>query len=146
MEALEANLLCATLWNYTPDNTNARGDQWNDEDLSIFSRDQQVDPDDPDSGGRALDALLRPYPMAVAGDPLRMAYDRRRGIFEFEFRHDPQVVEPTILYFPQRAFSPGFRVIVSDGEVMIDTDEQRLTYRHSESRTVHCLRLERIGS
>jgi hypothetical protein len=143
MEALEANLLSATLWNYTSDNTNARGDQWNDEDLSIFSRDQQIDPNDLDSGGRALDALLRPYPMAVAGDPLRMLYDRCKGIFEFEFRHDPQIMEPTVLYFPQRAFPRGFRVTVSDGEVMIDTDEQRLTYRHSESRPVHFLRLER---
>ncbi|MCD6425962.1 MAG: cellulase family glycosylhydrolase, partial [Anaerolineales bacterium] len=57
--ALESNLHHFTLWNYTADNTNARGDQWNDEDLSIFSRDQQVDPGDINSGGRALAAVLR---------------------------------------------------------------------------------------
>ena len=28
--AFEANLLSGTLWNYTADNTNARGDKWND--------------------------------------------------------------------------------------------------------------------
>jgi hypothetical protein len=27
--------------NHTADNSNARGDQWNDEDFSVFSRDQQ---------------------------------------------------------------------------------------------------------
>jgi len=31
--AMEANLLSCTLWNYTADNTNQRGDLWNDEDL-----------------------------------------------------------------------------------------------------------------
>ncbi|HEY70659.1 MAG TPA: glycoside hydrolase family 5 protein [Anaerolineae bacterium] len=144
MEALEANQLSATLWNYTPDNSNARGDQWNDEDLSIFSRDQQADPEDLDSGGRALDALLRPYPMAVAGDPLRMQYDRCKGVFEFEFRHDTQVMEPTIVYLPQRAFPHGCRVTVSDGEVTIDNTKQRLTYRHTASRRVHSLRLDRV--
>ena len=40
MTALERNFVSFTLWNYTADNSNARGDQWNDEDLSLFSRDQ----------------------------------------------------------------------------------------------------------
>ena len=52
--AVEDNLLSCTLWNYTPDNTNSRGDLWNDEDFSIFCRDQQVNPGDLNSGGRAL--------------------------------------------------------------------------------------------
>ena len=40
LTALEENLLSFTLWNYTPENNNIRGDKWNDEDLSIFSNDQ----------------------------------------------------------------------------------------------------------
>ena len=68
--AIEANLLDCAIWNYAADNTNARGDLWNGEDLSIFSRDQQDDPMDPDSGGRGLRALVRPYPRATAGTPL----------------------------------------------------------------------------
>jgi hypothetical protein len=43
MRAMEDNNLSCTLWNYTADNTNERGDKWNGEDLSIFSRDQQTD-------------------------------------------------------------------------------------------------------
>ena len=39
MTALEENFASFTLWNYTADNTNTHGDQWNDEDLSLFSRD-----------------------------------------------------------------------------------------------------------
>ena len=56
MSALERNLLSFTLWNYTPQNTNERGDHWNDEDLSLFSRDQLVAQftNDPYAGGRAL--------------------------------------------------------------------------------------------
>lgn len=45
MTAMERNLLNFTLWNYCPDNSNTWGDQWNCEDLSIFSRDTQGDGD-----------------------------------------------------------------------------------------------------
>ena len=89
LRALDDALLSGTLWNYTADNSNARGDLWNGEDLSIFSRDQQRDPQDLHSGGRALEAVVRPYARAVAGEPLRMHFDRRRRVFEFGFRHDP---------------------------------------------------------
>lgn len=44
INAMDTHLLNYTIWNYTSDNTNERGDLWNDEDLSIFSRDQQDDP------------------------------------------------------------------------------------------------------
>jgi hypothetical protein len=84
--AVEDNLLSATLWNYTADNSNARGDQWNGEDLSLFSLDQRHHPSDPDSGGRALDAAVRPYARAVAGLPLRMSFSGRKGAFELVFR------------------------------------------------------------
>ncbi|MDY7041714.1 MAG: cellulase family glycosylhydrolase, partial [Chloroflexota bacterium] len=75
MQVMEANLVSVTIWNYTADNSNVHGDQWNDEDLSIFSRDQQTDPADIHSGGRALEAAVRPYARAVAGEPLRMHFD-----------------------------------------------------------------------
>jgi hypothetical protein len=88
---LEANLLHATLWNYTADNNNQWGDQWNEEDLSIFSLDQQHDPDNIHSGGRALQAVVRPYAVCTAGEPLSMKFDLKRRAFEFEFRHDVNV-------------------------------------------------------
>ncbi len=44
--AIDELLLHTTQWNYTADNSHAHGDQWNDEDLSIFS------PDDVDRSRR----------------------------------------------------------------------------------------------
>ena len=76
---MEANLVSCTLWNYTADNSNGRGDQWNGEDLSLFSRDQQKDAADINSGGRALAAGTRPPGSlgSVSGHP--NCYDRLSG-------------------------------------------------------------------
>jgi hypothetical protein len=137
LSALDANLLSYTLWNCTTDNDNQHGDQWNGEDLSIFSRDQQDDPDDIHSGGRALPAVIRPYARAVAGEPLRMAFDYKRGSFEFEFRHDPAVQAPTEIYLPYYHYGEGCQITVSDGEYEMDLEQQVLSYRHGTERDVH---------
>ncbi len=137
--SVEENLLSCTLWNYTADNTNAHGDGWNGEDFSIFSRDQQDDPADINSGGRALQAVVRPYPLAVAGEPLRMAFDLKRRTFTFEFRHDPQVVAPTEIFVPALQYPDGYRVAVSDGTFEQDRGRQRLIYRHGLERRQHVI-------
>jgi hypothetical protein len=139
--ALEDTLLSGTLWNYTPDNTNAHGDQWNGEDLSIFSRDQQQDPADIHSGGRALGALVRPYARAVAGEPLRMQFDRRRRVFDFVFRHDPKVAAATEIFVPALQYPQGYEVEVSDGTAERLPEEQTLRYRHAPERETHSLRI-----
>ncbi|MCA9892301.1 MAG: cellulase family glycosylhydrolase [Anaerolineae bacterium] len=141
MRAIEDNLLHITVWNYTPDNTNARGDLWNGEDLSIFSKDQQTDPDDINSGGRALAAVLRPYALATAGEPLRMDFDVDRGVFEYAFRHDLSVTEPTTFYVPNFQYPDGYKVDVSDGEYDIDRENQRLIYRHTAKDMPHFVRI-----
>jgi hypothetical protein len=136
-KAIEENLVSCTLWNYTVDNTNERGDQWNDEDFSIFSRDQQEDPDDIHSGGRALVAVVRPYAMKITGEPLHMSFDIHTRIFEFAFRHDPDINLPTILFIPNLQYPDGYRVEVSDGTYTSEPEEQRLIYSHSLSRERH---------
>jgi len=135
--AIEDNLLSCTLWNYTADNTNRRGDQWNDEDLSIFSRDQQTDPQDIHSGGRALRATVRPYPKKTAGQPIRMAFDWRSRLFDFEFCHDPQVEAPTEIFVPSFQYPDGCNIKVSDGTYELNKEAQILTYRHTAAQDLH---------
>jgi hypothetical protein len=139
--AMEANLLNCTLWNYTADNDNRWGDQWNDEDFSIFARDQQTDSNDINSGGRALEAVVRPYARKVAGEPLRMAFDQKRRIFEFEFRHDPAVSAPTEIFVPNYQYPDGCVVEVSDGTYEVDRAGQTLVYWHGTERDVHRVRV-----
>jgi len=136
-QAMDANLVSCTLWNYTADNDHVHGDQWNDEDLSIFSRDQQDDGASIHAGGRALRAAVRPYARAVAGEPLRMTFDYRRRTFVFEFRHDPAVSAPTELFVPAYQYRDGCRVQVSDGAYELDLPSQTLAYRHSTTTDVH---------
>ena len=142
LRAMDDGLVSYTLWNYTADNSNARGDQWNDEDLSIFSRDQQRDPSDIDSGGRALAAVVRPYAMATAGEPLRMSFDIRTRKFEYEFLHDPAVSAATEFFVPRFHYPQAYRVTVSDGRFEMDRDSQALRYWHTPDRLRHrvCVR------
>ncbi|GHV90795.1 glycosyl hydrolase family 35 [Spirochaetia bacterium] len=94
-DAVDANLLHSTIWNYTPDNTNWAGDGWNGEDLSIFSG----------KDGRAKAGWLRPYAMATAGTPLSMQWDRKAGIFTYRYQADPEISAPTEIFIPAEWFS-----------------------------------------
>ena len=128
LRAMDDALVSYTLWNYTPDNTNAHGDQWNDEDLSVFSRDQQRNPADINSGGRALEAVVRPYARATAGTPLRMTFEIRTRIFTYEFLHDPGVPAPTEIFLPRYAYRSGWQAQVSHGRVEGEPDDETLRY------------------
>ncbi len=140
-DALEANLVSYTLWNYTADNTNARGDQWNGEDLSIFSRDQQEGTGSIHDGGRALRAAVRPHPLATAGEPQYVAYDAQQRTFDFIFRHDPEVTAPTEIYVPNLHYPEGYVVEVSDGRYTVDQQAQRLFYEPGISGGEHRLQI-----
>jgi hypothetical protein len=138
-QAVEANLLHSTLWNYTADNTNARGDQWNSEDFSIFSRDQQKGSGGQDDGGRSLDAAVRPYPRAVPGEPLKLSFDMKKRIFVFEFRHDPHLSAPAEFFLPRLQYPNGCRVEVSDGVYEVNAARQLLIYTPGKEMDTHRL-------
>ena len=141
LRAMDDALASYAIWNYTADNTNERGDLWNDEDLSIFSRDQQVDPADIHSGGRGLSAVVRPYARATAGNPLRTSFDIRRRIFEFEFYHDPAIAVPTEFFIPTYQYPRGYRVDVSDGRYEMDPESQSLRYFHTLKQNRHWMKV-----
>lgn len=131
MVAVEDSRLHATLWNYTSDNDHAHGDQWNDEDLSIWSS---------EDGARAADAVIRPYPMAIAGELLRYSFERSSRTFEMVFRHSGTTA-PTQIFVPELHYPHGPHVSVSDGRYELDAAAQRLDWFHDASRAEHTLRL-----
>jgi hypothetical protein len=132
--ALDHNLIGGTIWNYTADNDNTHGDQWNGEDLSIYSPEQRKDQRNLDgahpldAGGRALDAVVRPCAIAVSGEPLRMRFDLATRVFELAFRHDPAVRAPTEIFVPHRHYPAGVEVEISSGTFALDEENQILSW------------------
>lgn len=108
-EALDALGLSATQWNYTAGNRNDLriGDQWNQEDLSVYSADQAL-PGEPLSGGRAVQGFARPYARAVQGQILHQHFED--GVFVLEFLADPAVAAPSELVLPLAQFPAGCRI------------------------------------
>ena len=143
-DALDKNLLSATVWNYTASNTHARGDGWNGEDLSIWNRDEyeagRTETGNPaDAGGRALRGFVRPFARATAGLPLSMSFDPRTGGFRFEFQPDPQAKGPTEIYIPDIQYPRGCSISVQGGDHRIeDGDGYSLLLVEASLHTRHC--------
>lgn len=139
MQAVEDNLLDHTLWNYTPDNNNLHGDQWNDEDFSVYSPDQCSDPRDINSGGRALEAVVRPYPVATSGELLTSSFDPRKRVYRIRFKHDKAISEPTEIFIPNFQYPHGYTVKVSDGRYEVRLSDQILYYWPSSDERIHII-------
>ncbi|MDR2718242.1 MAG: cellulase family glycosylhydrolase [Treponema sp.] len=113
--AVDANLLHSTIWNYTADNTNATGDGWNDEDLSIFAEGKE----------RAAAGWKRPYPMATAGSPFSIKWNYQRGIFRYRYTADSNIAAPTVIYLPAEWFGQQTKV-TAPLRCELRREEQRL--------------------
>jgi hypothetical protein len=111
MTALEKDLLNFTLWNYCSDNDHVWGDQWNGEDLSLWSASGVGSPLSPtmspiqpslqapdserekerqelDRGGRALIAFARPYALLTPGILKSQSFDLKQTVFTMQFQHE----------------------------------------------------------
>jgi hypothetical protein len=126
--ALESILINSTQWNYTTDNSHEHGDQWNHEDLSIWSREDQQDASDPDSGGRAVGGFCRPYVQHAAGRPVRMSFDPATATFELDIENDAAASTPTVIYAPRLHYPGDVRAEVSSGSVIHDAASQTLVW------------------
>lgn len=124
--ALDALHLSSTHWNYTASNANdlAIGDGWNQEDLSIFSRDQQTDPDDINSGGRALKGFVRPYLQSCAGTLNETRFALETG--EFETRYTPEGKGEATVFVPVLQYPNGYNLQVEGGEATYDARTQKI--------------------
>lgn len=121
-DALDALGLHSTQWNYTVSNRNDPriGDDWNQEDLSIFSKDQQDEADDPDSGGRAIAGFCRPYVRRVQGRLTSVKFDSGNRSFVAEYQADAEVEGATELYVPKLHYGSGFAIRVEGVPALVD--------------------------
>jgi len=147
-DAQDANLLSSAIWNYTADSTNARGDGWNGEDLSIFCRTQAKlrlpwKSDPAEAGGRAIKGFCRPYPRATSGEPLSFRFDARSGRLDFRFRPETGAGAPTEIFLPPQHYPTGCRVEVEGGEYELDLPNRVLRIRAAPGASEVSVRLRR---
>ena len=150
MNGLDAALASVTLWNYSPSNSNLHGDGWNEEDLSIFSYDQQHNPLNVHSGGRGLPAIVRPYASRISGVPIAMTFNARKRRFVFKYsssmndKYNVQSKE-TVIFVPHYQYGSDVNKIVvkvSDGRWKLNASTQSIVWEHDEQyKEVHTIEI-----
>jgi len=127
--AMDRLLLNSTQWNYTVSNRNdpSCGDGWNQEDLSVYSVDQD--------GGRAVEGFVRPYVRATQGVLRDMTFDRQTGGFSFRFDADPAINAPTELYIPAVHYGSGVQIDAPGLTIQKTKDPQVIQFSAPAVRT-----------
>lgn len=146
MSALERNVLNFTLWNYCPDNSNEWGDNWNGEDLSIWSN--PITPKiqkDLNHGSRALKAFVRPYPILTPGDPVWINFDLAKTTFETRIIQNQKPKNPTMeIFVPKIHFNKETsHVVISSGKYEWD-DYKQIIYWKTEYSSKNSLQTIQI--
>ncbi len=127
--AIEKNFVNVTLWNYTPDNTHEHGDNWNKEDLSIYSLDTPkfVDAD----GGRGVKAFSRPYPIWTEGEPIFLSFDIQKSLFKYKFGAK-DTNGACAIFIPKIHYPNGIEVEISEGKFEYFENENLLIFSGTE--------------
>ncbi|CED85016.1 Glycoside hydrolase, superfamily [Phaffia rhodozyma] len=160
MAALETNLAGFTLWNYNPSNTDEMGDEWNGENFSWFSNKRAIEERKDglkrkilkegsvewyEKGARLLDAIVRPYPITLAGVPISSTYDSKTGSYKLVWGIPPLSYLPadslssttTEIFFPLRTYGTKYSTVdiildCSEGDVRWDKKNQVLYHKCDE--------------
>lgn len=153
--AMEASLASFSLWAYNPHNTDSAGDDWNSENFSWYSdatrhfeissaadgEEKQAAAGSPDTGGRLLDVIVRPYAIATAGVPLSHKFQPDTGLFTYRFRDvptppsasaTPAPERVTEIFLPKRVYGEALRTkqlkqfMSEGGHYRLDLARQRM--------------------
>jgi len=128
-DAMEEQLVCRTIWCYSPENTFKWGEGWNNEDFSVLG---------PEMAPRATDAYVRATPRFTSGKLLSYNYNSPLDYYEEqpgaptpigEFTMEMGGLEtdaPTEIGVPRLKYPDGFYVYISDGKCHYDPDRQIL--------------------
>jgi endoglycosylceramidase len=114
---LDAGLISAAQWNFTPHWTPEKNDGWNREDFSIVD----------DKGQLRATYRVRPYPARIAGEAISFHADKDR--IELEWRHNPASGET-------RLFAPLAKTF--GGQLTIQTNENLKCNYDDEQRHIRC--------
>ena len=112
MDSLDTELLSGTAWEFS-----TTVDDWNDEGMSL------VHPTGDESDG--LQALIRPYPAAVAGEIESFHFDSETR--EANLIFDAEAGGLTEVVLPQRLYTAGVAIV-------IDSDDACYEHREDDSR------------
>ena len=137
--SIDSLMLSSTQWNYTANNSNnlCIGDGWNQEDFSIFSKDQIINPNDINSGGRALSGFVRPYPRFIQGKPKKVKFNRKKGIFKLKFQSDPLINSPTEIYIPKIQYPNGYEIFADNVKIERNEKDQTLLLKNDTKSEVN---------
>lgn len=124
--ALESAKLSHTLWVYTAENTHELGDNWNGEDLSIYSKDDT----EQDGGIRAIEAVDRPFPWVVSGTPTNYEFNIQKATFTMTIE-DSKDEYPTVIFLPEYYFpEKETGVSTTSGTWEIDSSNNTFIWSH----------------
>ncbi len=123
-QAIEACQVPVTLWNYDIFNTLENGDNWNNENFSIYCS-SLANP------LRGQEGWQRPYPMKTPGIPGRFKYDRKKQRFQYSFTYDAKIKEPLEIYLPDFLMKKGYKTTHSPGNIELN-EGKMFFFPHTE--------------
>lgn len=90
------------------------------------------------------DVLIRPYPQAVAGVPLALAWNASSKTMDLRFRSKPGVGS-TDVFVPARQYAGGYDAVVTGGRVVSAAQSRHLLIAATGSGDVHVIVRRHVG-
>ena len=94
-------------------------------------------------GSRALEAFVRPSPVAIAGSALSYSYDLKETFFSLDISPDETLCcdgIASIIFMPDYLLSGNYDISISSGRYEVDKGNQTISWWH-DGRAVQTFRL-----